>query len=1103
MSDLFEQDALARDRIVWDISSNFFVEAGAGSGKTTVLVKRMVAMVESGIDVSKICAITFTRAAAGEFYRRFQKALIERSTAEAVPGAAPGTGELGEPSDETRARCRDALTHIDLCFMGTIDSFCSMVLSEHPGEAGIPSNARVISEDELTALYRREYSRIQNGGHGEELQRMNEVFRGLHRRPDEVFLNTLKTLMDTRNAELQLPAAAEGTLSETFGEEIAEIRSLVKGLSAHRESMYEGNAGSRDAWAALLEKGSQLLGSWDEDIPEIIGILKSISGLRLIPEFDPSGLGPYGQAYFTPHMRGKKISWYEPDADHLPALLKKLQSYRYDLTLAFLSRCVPIIAEQLKKEGALSFFDYMLYLRDMLKRDAAGDGRLIRHIYARHSYFLIDEFQDTNPMQAEIFFTLTAQEPCAEWRSCVPRPGSLFIVGDPKQSIYRFRSADVAAYLQVKALFQGAAGEVLYLTRNFRSTYGMRAWFNRVFTELLPENTRDQSRFEPIPLEEAPEPEGAFGGVYTYIVSTAKDAPEELSDPRRVLEVIRGLVLHPEHRIRDRKSGELRDIRYGDFMLITPGKKRIAEYTALFSEYRIPFRVEGKIVFRECAALHALANTYQLIALPNEARYLYAVLTGPLFQMSEKELLRLRTGGLVLNLFSKNEKLPGSEPIRAILAELRELYDRAREMAPAAVFGMLLEQFELFRTAGAEHMEYVYFALELLRQAESTGEIASLEDGAKYLENLLVNDSAAERCVQLNRNGDCVHIANLHKVKGLEAPIVILAYQKQSSIRPQLRVEQTADGAKAWLFGGMDYSFTTDGFQSEKDAEKHSLEEERKRLCYVAATRAENALILGDVLTAKGERGKTNPWGFFAERAEGDISDLLRDGAPYDPPLGERSVSGLYGKDACLDLTTAGPRESSFTLLRPSMIKVKALTASEDELDDAAEEKVRSDRRKRNPALVGTIVHRLMEMLVSSRNRIDPEAAIREIAGDYGAEDAYYTDILRSVSRTVRCGGYPQETAVPQDILAELLSAEEVHCEVPFCYREPGTANRWHGVMDVLYKKDERWHIVDYKTNADPSDLDEKYQEQMKAYVAAFREMCGEEADARVYHVEV
>ena len=164
---------------------------------------------------------------------------------------------------------------------------------------------------------------------------------------------------------------------------------------------------------------------------------------------------------------------------------------------------------------------------------------------------------------------------------------------------------------------------------------------------------------------------------------------------------------------------------------------------------------------------------------------------------------------------------------------------------------------------------------------------------------------------------------------------------------------------------------------------------------------------------------------------------------------------------------------------------------------------MRTDRRKRNPALIGTIVHRLMEMLVSSGNKIDLDKAVQEITWDYEAEDAYYTDVLKSVGSTVRNGGFPQEADVPQDILRELLSAEEVHCEVPFCYREPGTANLWHGVMDVLYKKDGRWHIVDYKTNADPSDLDEKYQEQMKAYIAAYREMTGEEADARVYHVEV
>ena len=1104
MNELFERDAIARDRIVRDISANFFVEAGAGSGKTTVLVKRMVAMVESGIDVSRICAITFTKAAAGEFYRRFQKALIERSTAAADPGAAQKPGELGEPNDETRARCRNALTNIDLCFMGTIDSFCQMILSEHPSEAGVPSNARVLSDDELTALYRREYSRIQNGRYGEELQKLNETFRGLHRYPDEVFLKTLKTLMGIRNAELQLPEAASGTLSEVFGEDISEIRSLVTELRKHPESQYEGNAGSRDSWAVLMEKGGQLLGSWDEDIPEILGILKSISGLRLIPEFDPAGLGPFGQAYFAPHMTGKKLSWYELDKDHLPAFSEKLRNYQYDLTMAFISRCVLSIAERLKKEGALSFFDYMLYLRDMLKRDALGDGRLIRHIYERHSYFLIDEFQDTNPMQAEIFFTLTAVEPRHDWRGCAPHAGSLFIVGDPKQSIYRFRSADVSSYLQVKELFRGDVGEVLYLTRNFRSTYHMSAWFNRVFTELLPENTRDQSRFEQIPLpDEAPEADGTFGGVFTYACSDAKDALPEEKDPYRVLEVIRKLVHHPEHLIRDRNSAETRQIRYGDFMLITPGKGKIAEYTALFSEYRIPFWVEGKVVFRKCSALRDLANVFQLIALPNETRFLYAVLTGSLYRIGEKELLRLKADGLVLSIFSDNEKLPETEPIREILADLRELYYRSQEMSPAALFSLLLEHYDLFRTTGTDHLEYVYFTLELLRSAESSGEIASLEDGANYLESLLMGDDAAERCIRLNKKGDSIHIANLHKVKGLEAPIVILAYQKQRSISPDIRIEQTAEGAKAWFFQGSKYSIITKAFEQEKDAEKHSLEEERKRLCYVAATRAERALIIGDLLTAKGEHGKGNPWLFFTERANGDIFGVLRDSSPYDPPAEEKRISEIYGQSTCLDLTAAKPKEGSFEILRPSMIKVKALTAFEDDLDDAAEDNVRNDHRKRNPALIGTIVHRLMEMLVSSKNSIDLESAIREIAGDYEAEDAYYTDILRSVGKTVQSGGFPQETDVPQDILRELLSAEEVHCEVPFCYQEPGTTNLWHGVMDVLYKKDGRWHIVDYKTNADPSDLDAKYQAQLRAYIEAFREMTYSVADAQVYHLDM
>jgi ATP-dependent exoDNAse (exonuclease V) beta subunit len=172
---LMGQDTLSRQKIVENIGSNFFVEAGAGSGKTTILVKRMVAMVEQGLDISKICAITFTKAAAGEFYDRFQKALIRRSTAPTAADFVPTPGELGNPTEITRQRCLKALNDIDLCFMGTIDSFCNMILSEHPAKAGIPSGAAVLSFEEMHAQYKKAYSDIQRCAYGKQLQQLLKI----------------------------------------------------------------------------------------------------------------------------------------------------------------------------------------------------------------------------------------------------------------------------------------------------------------------------------------------------------------------------------------------------------------------------------------------------------------------------------------------------------------------------------------------------------------------------------------------------------------------------------------------------------------------------------------------------------------------------------------------------------------------------------------------------------------------------------------------------------------------------------------------------------------------------------------------------------------
>ena len=784
---LMQQDTLSRQKIVENIHSNFFVEAGAGSGKTTILVKRMVAMVEQGIDVSKICAITFTKAAAGEFYARFQKALIERSVAETKPDFVPTPGELGNPTQITRSRCLHALNDIDLCFMGTIDSFCNIILSEHPAKAGIPSDAAVLSYDDMLNQYKKAFSDIQKGYYGKELQQLCRQFCALHDRPNEVFIVAIGKLMDTRNCEFVFERASSSNVDIALKDAKAIFVPVFKTLLAHPELKYDGNGPSRTAWDTLQAKAKMLFAPWQDNANQIMKALNTIADLRLIPETDLAIFGPAGETVFEPHLSRNKIGWLEFGKDGLQVLAKQLQDLQYSVSMEFLTAATEKIAQNLRAEGKLTFFDYLLYLRDTLKADAMADGALIRHIYDRHQYFLIDEFQDTNPMQAEVFFYLTAQNPREDWRKCIPHPGSLFIVGDPKQSIYRFRYADVSAFLRIKEMFTGQVGEVVYLTRNFRSTHRMRSWFNSTFRTLLPETTPLQSQFEPIPLEEAPAPDGTFEGIYSYEVFRGKNAALEDMDPAKVARMIHRIVGNPAYQIRQRGDQETRMVNYQDIMLITPRKTKMGDYIRSFTEQAIPFRIEGKVLFSQCPALVAASRIFAAVASPNSLQALIGALTCQRFGFDLNALHRFKNDGYDFGFYASHAD---GEPLSEAMGTLKKLVWRSHQLSAASLFCVILEELEIFKYAGAKDLEYTYYALELLRSAESAGQFSTLPQAAAYLEMLISDASDAERAISLTRNENRVHIANLHKVKGLEAPIVILADPYSKHNPPDVRVEQ-------------------------------------------------------------------------------------------------------------------------------------------------------------------------------------------------------------------------------------------------------------------------------------------------------------------------
>ena len=1127
-----EIDTQSRNRIISEIGQNFFVEAGAGSGKTAMLVNRMVAMVEAGLDISRICAITFTKAAAGEFYDRFQKLLIERSSPALTRGDVSRPGMLPEPADVTMERCSKALRNIDLCFMGTIDSFCSMVLSEHPSEAGIPSDASIVSDEDAATVYKQQYVRICGGEYGEELQSLAKAFQALHRNAQDVFVQGISFVMNNRNVHFNFNEASAVDVDRNFASEKREMVNAVKCLLGHHELKYDKEAKSRAAWDQIGDIYKNIRGRWSSSFTNLMYGIKALKDLRLIPEamnHYAVSLGPV----FVPG--GRQGKWLECTAGQEGGLLWKLQKFQYDVSMTFLIRSIPVMEQALREKGKLTFFDYLYYLRNMLKRDAEADGKLIRYIYDRHSYFLIDEFQDTNPLQAEVFFYLTAERPVPQWSACVPRPGSLFIVGDPKQSIYRFRSADVTSFLKVKRLFEKNGGSILNLSRNFRSTRTLCEYFNRVFTALLPEETENQSRFEVIPLTEPAEKE--FQGVYTYKAYTGKaeeDHPD-MTDPVRIADIIERIVGNERFRIRDGKEKELRPVRYSDFMVITYGKRKLGPIMAELDLRNIPSKVEGDVPFAANQALYELSLIYSAAADADDSLSLYGALTGGLIALTKEDILLFKSCGGAVSLRADFDKDACSNEAALRVAvqidRLKELHAKAKGLSPAALYSEIMDGYRLYQKAPAENLEVVYYALELIRNAERSGLVVSLKDGAAYIRELIAGASGEERCLSLTADKDCVHMANLHKVKGLEAPIVILAAAGNSTSSGSCRMIHEDDGSEGYIFsleserdenGRSKIWFSTPDYPDEKAAETEALRAEGQRLDYVAATRARNALILcSSVRVIKGKESINSKWSPIMEPGLPDIFEIIGDSTGRTAETrAEADAASLYeAAEQASAFNDRSAENATFKVENPSRLHVLSKLSESPEAggeEEAAEQASGPEEEKEGPSggrrfatLLGTMIHKLMEMLVTTRNTVDSKAAVEEIIREYStpATESYeskLTEILLKVADQIRAGGYEQTNSLPKDILGTLLAADAVYCEVPFCYKdETDGGTVWNGVMDVIYSKDGKWHIVDYKTNADSDDLDIKYRAQLSAYVKAFRAATSLDADALIYHIDI
>ncbi|MEE8384860.1 MAG: UvrD-helicase domain-containing protein, partial [Dehalococcoidia bacterium] len=624
-------DAAQRRKIEESLDTNYLVEAAAGTGKTTSMVRRMVALIAEGkAHAHHIAAVTFTRKAASELKVRFVLQL-EDTLAKAL-----------EDNDEDKAALlMDALENSGRCFVGTIHSFCARLLRERPVEAGVDPAFTEMDEAEDERLRRVSWEE-QMAGFADEAERDRILNAGLS--PGELF-GLFETVaghpdVDRWPAPEPEPSDMTGAL-EAFRRYLTHIDALLPELP---------NEWGSDTLIPRLRRVRRMARNAPRNLSEPLADPLS-SPLALFRILETFGLKVVARNKFYPgekeQAQGEAQRWVEfNEVVALPAV-RKFMEYRYAAAIQAVLPAVERYRHMRSLQGSLNYEDLLLKAAELLRENP----EVRRFFQDRYQRLLVDEFQDTDPVQAEVMMFLTSTNTEErDWKKCTPRPGSLFVVGDPKQSIYRFRRADIMIYNEVRSIITGSGGgEKLELGSNFRSRSEILQWVNQVFEPCFPPEETDEApryvRLEPGRRYDGGEIPADLSGIWTIpIPAWCKNKHLVMEyEPERIARTIRNLV-ESEVTVTG-KDGTARPCAYGDFLVVTMKKEHLSPFSSALDRWRIPHQVTGGAALGEVSQLYDLYLAVRSAARPHDPVALVAVLRSEMFGFSDADLLAYRLAG--------------------------------------------------------------------------------------------------------------------------------------------------------------------------------------------------------------------------------------------------------------------------------------------------------------------------------------------------------------------------------------------------------------------------------------------------------------------------
>ena len=1121
------------------IADNIFVEAGAGAGKTSLITKRIVSQLRNGILPEHLVVITFTNAAAGELFGRIsgilEDALNDRLSGETF-------------SEEEKERLRYALEHMDRMTVSTIHSFCYKLLKERCFDANLPMEAELLEpvdaeeyqmeslNESLKYLTRQELSELQEAAtffSGGKYYRewLEQAYFKLCDKPEDVAPVCLsETELAVEKQEYMNIVAQMNQAEQILSQEIAALGTfLVQTVNQVAQKSWNTVEDLLKAGVLYTDYGSIFQDIKTEKKVKLLNKLMQAADAAIYKKgrsnADKAISGPINSAFYIRLMQSTNLTAAIQLLEKLEEKRKqKAMTYFYFVLLKFAKKA----ASEYKKarNGRYVTNDEILQRANAL---VCGSASARAYFAERYHHIYVDEFQDTDHVQAELIWRLCCDE------TGKLKQGSLFVVGDPKQAIYRFRGGEPAVYYEIKERMnrQGDGTAVFELGFNFRSNKELIDWVNDRFEEPIQNYGGTYTKMLCQKNQAVSKP-GLLKGVYRFDSQIEdllhkRNKKEEI--PKReaavLAELIQTLVKNPYQVASGNESG-LRRIEYRDFLILCWKMDDMGYYLKEFRRCGIPVEFSGRMTLTNQKVLNRFCRLYRYLALQRDTKAKEGA--SPVVVREKSEAMKpALTAGRLKKLSENTKGLDGYALAQYLVVHPEYVISWEETISKEKLYTIQVQLRQM---------------VETVCQAKRGTAAELAEEFTAYVER------GMERELPLKEGQNAVRFMNLHKAKGLQGTITILtnrqAYSENRPTPELLVAKPGEDGSYPYYCVLRKYNEfkhqpeELTGYLRFPDAMKKAWEEEEAediRLEYVAATRAKEALI---VMSAYASPAPFERYS-IADSMEKFMGDTKQ--AWLAEQNNTASVQQVSQPASCNEEeeTEDTPYfheipeaflEHRYISLSPSMLENHATGTAEEDEENAEES---GEEKRPRGKVFGTVMHRSFELLVNSvwergldRKSI-PETvlsscicqAIMEHAEDLQREGKrlYFhnedtgEDYLSIVKEYLMAA--LRRFVEKGTLEALLLDAAEVYTELPFYYyvypeqeeallvalqpylrqhKMEDAMNKtiWvNGTADlIIRKKDGTVHIVDYKSDsiknltveALEAVLERRYEGQMLLY---------------------